>query len=203
MPRKDTYDPPSARLSEYKIPAIDPKDRKLVEEHFLVRHALVDFEELAVLSGDTREQLVADLVRAICYARGGVEARKRHMSNKALAKHVFLLDVERALARANVSVKRWQKHDHGGGESLYYQMVHTLGEVFRLNLPKDLKPLAQQAARIQYGVMSPAMKAAQDAVLLAAARQRLDLLVLRLKAPLAAWRRRLGDLAVRLKATAP
>ena len=33
-----------------------------VEDHDLVRHVLVDFDELAVLPSEIREQLVADLV---------------------------------------------------------------------------------------------------------------------------------------------
>jgi hypothetical protein len=40
------------RLSSYDIPKIDPNDRNAVEDHHLVRHALVDFDELAVLSSE-------------------------------------------------------------------------------------------------------------------------------------------------------
>ena len=58
MPRKRRH----VRLSEYKISTIDPEDRNAVEDHDLVRHALVDFDEVAVLPSETREQLVADLV---------------------------------------------------------------------------------------------------------------------------------------------
>ena len=58
MPRKRRL----TRLSEYKIPTINPEDRNAVEDHALVRHALVDFDELAVLPSEIREQLVADLV---------------------------------------------------------------------------------------------------------------------------------------------
>jgi len=169
MPRKRWR----ARLSVYVIPKIDPEDRDAIEDQDLVRAVLVDFEEAAVLPPDIRERLVEDLVAASRFARGGVKAGKRHVSDKALGKHVFMGDVERARARAGLPAKRWRKHDHGGGESLYYQMAHALGDVFRLNLPKDLKPLALRAAQIQYGVMSPAMKAAQDAELAARGRQRL------------------------------
>jgi len=72
MPRKRRR----TRLSSYDVPVINPKDRNAVEDHHLVRHALVDFDELAVLSSETREQLVADLVDAIRFARGGVKARQ-------------------------------------------------------------------------------------------------------------------------------
>ena len=60
MPRKHWR----ARLSSYDIPAndIDPNVPVPVEDHILVRHALVDFDELGVLSPETKEQLVADLV---------------------------------------------------------------------------------------------------------------------------------------------
>ena len=160
MPRKR-----KPRFSEYKIPTIDPEDRHAVEDHVLVRHALVDFDEVAVLPDEIREQLVADLVAAIRIAHGGVKAGKRHVSNKAMGKHIFLSDVGRALARADLPVTRWRKHDHGGSESLYFQMVHALADVSGLHLPQDLKPLAMRAAQIQYGTMSPAMKAAQDAEL--------------------------------------
>src|SRR5262249_55871051 len=54
---------PNARIVEH----IDPNAQ--VEDHYLVRHAMVDFDELALLSRKAREQLVADLVGAIRYAR--------------------------------------------------------------------------------------------------------------------------------------
>ena len=68
MPRKRSPD----RISEYKIPDIKPGDRTAVEDHHLVGHALVDFDEIGVLSSRTREQLTDDLVDAIRFARGGV-----------------------------------------------------------------------------------------------------------------------------------
>lgn len=199
MPRKRWR----TRVSSYEIPNIDPHDRNAIEDHDLVRHVLVDFDELAVLSSETREQLVADLVAATSYARGGIKAGKRHVSDEALGKHVFMFDIKRALERAGLPVKRWQKHDCGGGESLYYQLAHALGDAFGLHLPQYLKPLALRAAQIQYGVMSPAMKAAQDAELLAAGRLRLGGLAGRLKAPLTAWQERLDQFLLRLKAVAP
>jgi len=169
MPRKRWL----ARLSEYKIPEIDPGDRNAVSDHDLVRHVLVDFDEVAVLPSKIREQLIEDLVAAIRRARGGVKAGKRHVSDKAMGKHIVLADIGRAMGRASLPVKRWRKLDEGGGESLYFQIAHALGDVFGLSLPKDLKPLALQAAQIQYGVMSPAMKAAQDAEILAIRQQQL------------------------------
>ena len=48
----------------------------------LVRHVLVDFDEVAVLPSETREQLVAYLVGVICFVRAGVKAGKHGMSNK-------------------------------------------------------------------------------------------------------------------------
>jgi hypothetical protein len=168
MPRK-----PKPRFSEYKIPTIDPEDRNAVSDHDLVRHVLVDFDEVAVLPSEIYKQLVEDLVAAIRRSRGGVKAGKRHVSDKAMGKHIVLADIGRAMGWASLPVKRWRKLDEGGGESLYFQIAHALGDVFGLNLPKDLKPLAMQAAQIQYGVMSPAMKAAQDAEILAIRRQQL------------------------------
>src|SRR5437660_5128130 len=58
MPRKRWR----TRLSSYDVVDIDPNVPVPVEDHYLVRHALVDFDELAMLSNETREQLVADLV---------------------------------------------------------------------------------------------------------------------------------------------
>ena len=46
MPRKRWL----TRLSSYDVPKIDPNDRNAIEDRDLVRHALVDFDELAVLS---------------------------------------------------------------------------------------------------------------------------------------------------------
>ena len=44
-------------------------------------------------------------------------------------------------------------------------LARELAEVSGIALPQDLKLPGQRAAQIQYGVMSPAMKAAQDAEL--------------------------------------
>jgi hypothetical protein len=176
MPRKR-----KPRFSEYKVPAIDPGDRNAVEDRVRVRHALVDFDEVAVLPKEIHERLVEDLVASVYYARGGLSAGKRHVSNKAETRRIFLSGVARALGQAGLPVKRWRKHDHGGGESLFFQVAHALADTCGLRLPKDLRPLAVRAAQIQYGAMSPAMKAAQNAEL-AARRRRLDGLVVRLKA---------------------
>ena len=200
MPRKHRH----VRLSEYKIPTIDPEDPNKVTDHDLVRHALVDFDEVAVLSDESREQLVADLVKSICFARGGVKAGKHGMSNKDLAIDIFMSDVRHALERAGLPAKRWRKwYDNGSGESFYFRLARALADESGIPLPKDLKLAGQRASKIQYGVMSPAMKAAQAAELAARGRQRLGDLAVRLKTPLAAWQQRLDGLVVRLQVAAP
>jgi hypothetical protein len=159
MPRKRWR----TRLSSYDVPQIDPKDRNAIEDHDLVRHALVDFDELAVLSDETREQLVEDLVDSIRFARGGVSAGKRGMSNEALAQQIFLSDVGRALERAGLPAKRWRKrYDNGGGESFFFRLAREIADVSDISLPKDLKLPAQRAAEHKYGMISPAMKVAQE-----------------------------------------
>jgi hypothetical protein len=184
MPRKRWR----TRLSSYDIPIINPEDRNAVDDHELVRHTLVDFEELAVLSSPMREQLVADLTDAIRFARAGIKAGKRGMSDKVLAKQIFLSDVGRALERAGLPAKRWRKrYDDGDGpsvdapESLFFRLARELADVSGMALPRDLKLPGKRAAQHQYGVMSPTMKAAQE-VELAARQQRLSSLVARLKA---------------------
>jgi hypothetical protein len=176
MPRKRWR----TRLSSYDIPIINPEDRNAVDDHDLVRHALVDFDELAVLSSPIREQLVSDLTVAIRFARAGIKAGKRGMSDKALAQQIFLADVGRALKRAGLSAKRWRKrYDDGDGpsvdapESLFFRLAREIADVSGMALPRDLKLPGKRAAQIQYGVMSPTMKAAQE-VELAARRQRLS-----------------------------
>ena len=199
MPRKRRH----VRLSEYKILPIDPEDRNAVEDHTLVRHVLVDFDEVAVLPSETREQLVAYLVGVICFVRAGVKAGKHGMSNKDLAIDIYMSDVWHALERASLPAKRWRKwYDNGRGESFYFRLARVVGDVSGIPLPKDLKLRGMRAAQHQYGVMSPAMKAAQAAEQAARGRQRLDVLAVRLKTPLAAWQQRLDDLVVRLQAAA-
>jgi hypothetical protein len=196
MPRKRWR----ARLSYYDIPITNPRDRNAVEDHDLVRHALVDFDELAVLSDESRERLVADLVKSICFARGGVNAGKHGLSNKDLAIDIFMSDVRHALERAGLPAKRWRKwYDNGSGESFYFRLARALADVSGIPLPKDLKLRGMRAAQHQYGVMSPAMKVAQAAELAARGRQRLGGLAARLKTPLAAWQQRLDELVVRLQ----
>ena len=187
MPRKRK----PARFSVYSVhksPTIDPEDPNKVTDHDLVRHALVNFDELADLPSESREQLVADLVKSICFARGGVKAGKQGVSDKALGKQIFLSDVGRALERVGLSATRWRKTYEGDGpdidapESFFFRLARELANVFGITLPKDLKLPGMRAAQHQYGVMSPAMKAAQDAELVARGRQRLDGLVVRLQA---------------------
>jgi hypothetical protein len=162
MPRKRWL----SSISEYDVPNIDLNDRHAVADHDLVRHALVDFDELSVLSDETREQLVEDLVDFIRFARGGVKARKRGVSDKALTQQIFLSDVGHALERAGLPAKRWRKqYDNGGGESFLFRLAREVADVAGLDLPKDLKLPGKQAAQHQYGIMPPIMKAAQEAEL--------------------------------------
>jgi hypothetical protein len=172
MPRKRSR----PQLSYYDNPIINPDDRNAVDDHALVRHALVDFDELAVLSPELHKQLVVDLVDAIRIWRAGVKCGKRGLSDEKEAQHIFMLDVGRALTRAGPCATRWRKTYEGDGpdidapESLFFRLARELADAFGSALPKDLKLAGQRASKIQYGMMSPAMKAAQDAEL--AARQR-------------------------------
>ena len=197
MPRKRRRN----RLSIYDVPAndIDPNvpvnvranvkaGNRGVTDHELVRHALVDFDELGVLPENTKDQLVADLVDAIRFAHAGVKAGKRGVSDKALAQQIFLSDVGRALERATgLPAKRWRKRYDDGDkpsddapESFFFQLIRAVADVFGMAVPQDLKLAGQRAAQHQYGAMSPAMQKAQ-AVELAARRQRLSKLGRRLK----------------------
>jgi hypothetical protein len=177
MPRKRRL----TRLSEYKVPIIKPDDRHAVEDLHLVKHALVDFDELAVLSNKTREQLAEDLVDSIRFARAGVNAGKRGLSNEALAQQIFLSDVGHALERADLPAKRWRKqYDNGGGESFFFRLAREVAAVSGIALPQDLKLPGKRAAQHKYGMMSPIMKKAQT-VELADRRERLRQLQTRLK----------------------
>jgi hypothetical protein len=192
MPRKRWL----TRLSYYGVRTIGPEDPDEVDARTLVRHVLVSFaKELADLPSKTYEQLVEDFTIAIYRARAGVNAGKRNKSNKAMGRHIFMADVDRNMKRARLPVKRWQHHDEGWGESLYYRIAHALADAAGLPLPQDLKPLARWAQRIKYGKMSPAVKAAQLEELVAQGRRRLDQLAARLEAAQIARRRRLwwGD----------
>jgi hypothetical protein len=185
MPRKRRRN----QLSIYNVPAddIDPNVPVPVEDHHLVRHALDDFDELAVLSNESRQQLIADLIHALRFARAGIKAGKRGVSDQALAQQIFLSDVGRALERAGLPAKRWRKrYDDGDGpsddapESFFFRLAREVADVSGIVLPRDLKLPGKRAAKHQYGMMSPAMKAAQE-VELAARRQRLSKLGRRLK----------------------
>jgi hypothetical protein len=84
-------------------------------------------------------------------------------------------------------VTRWRKrYDRGDGpdidapESFFFRLAREIADAFGIALPQDLKLPGKRAAQHQYGVMSPAMKAAQKAEL-SARRRRLSRLVLRLK----------------------
>jgi integrase len=168
MPRKRRL----TRLSSYDIPANDIDPRFPVEDPVLVRHALVDFDELALIPNDTRDQLISDLVDAVRFARAGVNAGKRGLSDKSLAQQIFLSDVARALERAGLPAKRWRKrYDRGdeptanAPESLFFRLAREVAEVCGIVLPMDLKLLSQRAWQHQYGVMSAAMAVAQNAEL--------------------------------------
>ena len=174
MPRKRKPAPFSV-YSVHKSLTIDPEDPNKVTDHDLVRHALVNFDELADLPSESRDQLVEDLVKSIWFARGGVKAGKQGVSDKALGKQIFLSDVGGALERVSLSATRWRKTYEGDGpdidapESFFFRLARGLADAFGRALPKDLKLAGQRASKIQYGVLFPAMKAAQDAEL--AARQ--------------------------------
>ena len=203
MPRKRWL----TRLSYYSV--IKPEDGDEVDDYDLVRATLVDFEELADLPSATREQLVTALVDAIGFWRAGVKPGKRGLSDEKEAQHIFISDVGRALERAGLFATRWRKTYEGDGpdvdapESFFFRLARGLADAFGRALPKDLKLAGQRASKIQYGVMSPAMKAAQAAELAARGRQRLGDLAVRLKTPLAAWQQRLDGLVVRLQVAAP
>jgi hypothetical protein len=177
------------RLSTYDVPTddIDPNVPVPVEDHYLVRHALVDFDELSVLSPETKEQLVADLIDALRFARAGIKAGKRGVSDQALAQQIFLSDVGRALERAGLSAKRWRKRYDDGDqpsddapESFFFRLAREVADVSGMVLPRDLKLPGKRAAKHQYGMMSPAMTAAQQ-VELAVRRRRLSKLGRRLR----------------------
>ena len=158
MPRKRWL---SSR-SEYLVPGIDPNDRNAVADSDLVRHVLVDFDELAVLSNQAREQLVSDLVDTSRFARGGVKARRRGVSDQALTQDIFLSGVSRALERVGLPAKRWRKqYDNGGGESFLFRLAREVADVAGLALPQDLKLAGQRASQHQHGEMSPIMEKAQ------------------------------------------
>ena len=140
MPRKRWL----SSLSEYVIPKIDPNDRNAVEDSDFVRHVLVDFDELAVLSSQVREQLVSDLVDIIRFARGGVKARRQGVSDKALVQQIFLSDVARALERVGLPAKRWRKqYDNGGGESFFFRLAREVADVAGLVLAAGPQTLGQ------------------------------------------------------------
>ena len=112
------------------------------------------------------------------------------------------------MERAGLPATRWRKTYEGDGpeidapESVFFRLARGLADTFGRALPKDLKLAGQRASKIQYGVMSPTMEAAQNAAL-TACRQRLSELVLRLETPLSGWRQRLDELVLRLQAAAP
>ncbi len=168
MPRKRLRSP----LSIYDILDGDPTAGAIAAR-------LVVFDELAVLSPTAHKQLVDDLTQAVRYWRGGIKAVKCGVSNGKVAQQIFLSDVKRALERAGLPAKRWRKrYDDGDGpsddapESFYFGLAREVAAVCGKALPKDLKLPGQRAAKHQYGMMSPAMKAAQEAQLKTRQQQR-------------------------------
>jgi hypothetical protein len=148
-------------VSTYPHPGngIDPNVPIPAKDHDLVRHALVDFDELALLSNEAHEQLVADLVWAIRLWRAGLKVGKVGVSDKATAQQVYLSDVKTALERAGLTAPRWRKrYDRGDGpdpdapESLFFRIARAIADVAGIPLPKDLKLTGQRAAQHQYGV---------------------------------------------------
>jgi hypothetical protein len=136
MPRKRRQ----FAVNTYSFPIVAPTDRNAVTDHDLVGHALVDFEELSVLTEEARGQLVEDLVQAVAFYRTGLDATQ-----------VFFADVERSLGRANIPAKRWRKqYDNGGGESLYYRIVREVGDVCGIPVPKDPKLAGNRASQFRY-----------------------------------------------------
>jgi hypothetical protein len=148
MPRKRW----KSSVSQYDAPLVDPADRHTASDSDLVRHALVDFEELKVLPPPAREQLIQDLVNAVRFARAGVGVRKRGISDAAVAQQIFAADIAQAMRRARLRTARWRKqYDNGGGESLYFRVVREIAEVSGLPaIPMDPKLLGQRAEKIQY-----------------------------------------------------
>jgi hypothetical protein len=107
-----------ARLSYHDNWIINSEDRNAVDDHDFVRHALVNFDELADLPDDIREQLVADRVGAIRFWRAGVKPGKRGLSDEKEAQHIFFSDVRRALERAGLPATRWRKTYEGDGPDI-------------------------------------------------------------------------------------
>jgi hypothetical protein len=158
MPRKRWL----SRLSHYSVSKPEGSDDA---DLVLVRTVLDKFEDVAALPSEVREQFALDLVTAIRFARAGVKAGQRHVSDRRIGRHILLADIARAMTQAGLAATRWSKHDLGEGESLYFEVAHALAAVTGLQLPRTLKEPAAQAMQIQYGDMSAAMRAAQDAEL--------------------------------------
>jgi hypothetical protein len=149
MPRKRW----KYKLTSHQVSLIDPDDRHANSDEELVRHALVDFDELAAMSDEVRNRLIIELVDAVRFARAGIETGKVGVSNKAVSQQIFLADVGRAMKRAGLHPTRWRKrYDNGGGESLYFRIAREIAGVSGLGaLPKDTKLLGQLASKYRYG----------------------------------------------------
>jgi alkylation response protein AidB-like acyl-CoA dehydrogenase len=139
-------------VSQCHVPLVDPADRRTASDADLVRHALVDFEELEVLPPPAHEQLIQDLVNAVRFARAGVKVRKKGVSDAKVAQQIFAADIAQAMRRAGLSTARWRKqYDNGGNESLYFRVLREIAEVSGLPaIPTDPKLLGQRAEKFQY-----------------------------------------------------
>lgn len=144
MPRK-----PKSRWSSYTIPHIDRGDPSQNSIRELVRHALVDLDELAHLDDSQRDGLEGDLVDAVGHYRAGLSPGKRGGGkDKFLAKAIFHHDLNRALEAAGVPTVKWSRVHLDGYESVIDRVARAIGEVCSIDLPADTKRIVRTAASI-------------------------------------------------------
>jgi hypothetical protein len=146
MPRKQR-----SKTTVYSAPIVDPADRNANSDHELVRHALVDIEEIAALPMAKRDKLVDGIVEAVRFYRTGLRLDKRGVSNRKVATSILLADIGRQMEAVGLNVTRWRKtYDSGRGESPFFRVVRDVAEVAGIEVPKDLKRQGQNAAKIEY-----------------------------------------------------
>ena len=114
----------------------------------LVRHALVDIDDLAGLDDQRRAALERDLAYAVGFWRAGVNIGRRGISNEFTANGIFFADVINAIASAGLRAGRWSQQYDGGTESLLYRVARALGETCGFRLPSDLKRVAKLGQEI-------------------------------------------------------
>ena len=140
---------PKSPWSGYEIPHVSPGDPNQNSIRELVKHALVDLDELAHLDDSQREGLEGDLVDAVGHFRAGLSAGKRGVSDEFLATAIFHNDVNRALETAGVPTTKWSRiHREDGYESVIDRVARAVGEVCSIDLPKDTKRIVRAAASI-------------------------------------------------------